>query len=103
MTLAIPRGQVAMASGSVAPDATTFTLSAMSGDPHAGIVTNPFLDMAFHTPSWTITFRIGADDSWSYEQVTVLVVLGGPDGFELHDASSLMRIEAPTPNPLAAR
>ena len=102
MTLAIPRGQVAMASGTVAPDATTFTLTATAGDPHAGIVSNPFLDMAFHTPSWTITFRIAADDSWSYEQVTLLDVQGGPDGFEHHDASTLVRIAAPTPNPLAA-
>lgn len=102
MTLAIPRGQVAMASGTVAPDATTFTLTATAGAPHAGIVTNPFLDMAFHTPSWTITFRIGADDSWGYEQVTILDVHDGPAGFEHHDSSTLVRIAAPTPNPLAA-
>lgn len=102
MTLAIPRGQVAMASGTVAPDATTFTLTATAGDPHAGIITNPFLDMAFHTPSWTITFRVDAHDTWSYEQITLLDVHGGPTGFVHHDASTLVRVAPPTPNPMAA-
>ena len=42
MTLAIPRAQVAMASGTVAPDAKRFTLRADVGDPHFGICTAPF-------------------------------------------------------------
>ena len=101
MTLAIPRGQVAMATGTAAPGDKKFTLRATAGDPHAGIVTNPFLDAAFHTPSWTITFRIGANDTWSYEQTTVLDV-HGMEPFDHDDSSSLTRLEQPTPNPLAA-
>jgi hypothetical protein len=101
MTLAIPRAQVALASGTAKPGDTKFTLRATAGDPHAGIVTSPFLDAAFHTPSWTITFRIGPGDTWSYEQTTVLDVHGmGP--FDHDDSSTLTRLEPPTPNPLAA-
>jgi hypothetical protein len=100
MTLAIPRAQVAMASGLAEPDSTTFTLHASAGDPNAGIVSNPYLDEAFHTPSWEITFRIGPGDTWSYEQTTMLNVHGrGP--FDHHDTSTLVRIGDPMPNPLA--
>jgi hypothetical protein len=103
MTLAIPRGQVAMATGAAPADATTFTLSARAGDPHAGILTNPFLDHAFHTPSWQITFRIGPGDTWSYEQLTELEVEGRPGIFEHRDASTLTRVAPAQPNPMAAR
>jgi hypothetical protein len=101
MTLAIPRGQVAMASGTASADARKFTLRATAGDPHFGISTSTFLDEAFHTPSWEITFRIGSDDTWSYEQLTMLEVHGqGP--FEHRDSNTLTRVEAPTPNALAS-
>jgi hypothetical protein len=101
MTLAIPRGQVAMAAGPARAGDTTFTLRASSDDPHWGIRTNPWLDTAFHTPTWEITFRIGANDTWAYEQITVLDVLGQQSGFPHHDSSTLTRVAAPTPNPLA--
>jgi hypothetical protein len=65
MTLAIPRAQVAMASGTVAPDATKLTLRAVAGDPHYGICTAPFLDAAFHTPSWQCADAGGCADAES--------------------------------------
>jgi hypothetical protein len=102
MTLAIPRGQVAMAEGIAEPDAREFTLVARSGDPHAGIVTNDFLDRAFHTSEWRITFRVGPGDRWAYEEVTVLHVEGRPDPSEHTDGSVLTRVAPPVLNPLAA-
>jgi hypothetical protein len=72
MTLAIPRAQVAMASGLAEPDSTRFTLRASAGDANAGMVSRPVLGEAFHTHSWEITFRIGPGDTWSYEQTTML-------------------------------
>ena len=103
MTLAIPRGQVAMAGGTVRADDKVFTLRATAGDPHFGISTNPFLDEAFHTSSWEITFRIGDDDTWSYEQTTILDVQGQPGTFAHRDTSVLTRTAAPVPNQLARR
>jgi hypothetical protein len=101
MTLAIPRGQVAMAEGPAESGATEFTLAATSGDPHAGIVTNDFLDRAFHTVEWRFTVRVGPGDTWSYDEVTVLDVEGRPAPFEHRDTSTLVRVALPTRNPLA--
>jgi hypothetical protein len=101
MTLAIPRGQVAMAEGPAEPGATEFTLTATSGDPHAGIVTNDFLDRAFHTAAWRFTVRVGPGDTWSYEEVTLLDVEGRPRPYEHRDVSTLVRVAPPTRNPLA--
>ncbi len=103
MTLAIPRGQVAMAVGQVdSPDARSFTLRSSVGNPNAGIVTDDFLDWAFHTTSWEITFTIGDDDSWSYDQTTLLDVRGREPGFRHTDHCDLTRVAAAEPNPLAA-
>jgi len=93
MTLAIPRAQVAMASGQAeSDDAKKFTLRAEVGDPHAGIVTGPFLDYAFHTTSWEITFRITDNDNWAYKQSTMLDVHGREPAFNHTDACALTRI-----------
>jgi hypothetical protein len=102
MTLAIPRAQVAMATGPATADATTFTLRADEADRHSGISSNDFLDHAFRTPTWTITFRIRPGDTWAYSQTTILDVRGrGP--FEHTDAGLLARTGPPVPNPLAAQ
>lgn len=101
MTLAIPRGQVAMAGGKAAAGDTRITLRAAVDDPHFGIATSPFLDHAFHTTAWEITFRFAANGTWSYEQVTYLDVEGQPGRFEHRDSNSLVRVAPPTANPLA--
>jgi hypothetical protein len=100
-TLAIPRGQVAMAAGTAAADATSFTVTAQAGDPHAGIVTNPFLDYAFHTVSFTMTVTVASNDEWSYQQDTVLDVRGGNGPVHHTDRNTLGRVGAPVANPLA--
>ena len=102
MTLAIPRGQVAMAEGPVASGATTFTLRADEDDRHAGISTNDFLDWSFRTTFWSITFRLGPGDVWAYSQTTRLEVRGRAP-FDHTDAGVLHRVGAPLPNPMAAR
>ena len=54
-TIAIPRAQVALASGPVRADATTFTLRAERGSTVYGICSNPFLEHAFTTTSFEVT------------------------------------------------
>lgn len=100
MTLAIPRAQVAMAGGFAAPDARTFTLRAEVGDPSFGILTGPFLDAAFHTTSWEITFRI-LDGGFAYLQTTMLRVHGQAEPFAHTDANRLTRVGDVPANPLA--
>lgn len=101
LTLAIPRGQVAMASGPVAPDATTFTLRAERGSTVDGICSNPFLERAFTTTSFEITVTVNPDGTWEYDETTMLNVLGRDEPFEHTDRHHLHRVAAPTPNPLA--
>jgi hypothetical protein len=102
LSLAIPRGQVALAAGDAAPDATEFEVSAALGSETYGIVSNPFLDRAFHTVSFRMRVTVHDDGTWSYEQHTQMRI---PDREELVDhidRNTLTRVSAPTPNPLAA-
>ena len=101
LTLAIPRAQVAMFTGQVAPDATSFTLEAVRGSLTNGIVSGPFLEHAFRTDRCTITVTYHADGTWSYEQDTLLVVRGQPEPFHHTDRNTLAKIGEPTPNPTA--
>ena len=98
MTLAIPRGQIAMAEGTAEPGAKTFTLRAERGNLVNGICSNPFLEEAFNTKSWEIQFRFNPDGTFDYEQVTVLVIPGVGE-FEHTDTNHMHMIEAPRPNP----
>ena len=100
-TLAIPRGQVALASGHAAPDAVSFELTAARGSTEAGICSTAFLEHAFRTESYLIRVTINADGTWSYFEDTVLSVRGQPEPFHHTDQNTLTRIAAPTPNPLA--
>lgn len=100
-TLSIPRGQTAMASGRAAPDAKTFRLQAIRGSETNGIVSNPFLEQAFRTDSYTITVVINADGTWSYEIETVLTIPGQTQPFHHTDRNTLRKIGEPTPNPTA--
>src|SRR5947209_11110084 len=57
-TLAIPRGQIAMAFGRAAKDATSFELVATRGAQSNGICSNPFLEHAFKTVEYRIKVTI---------------------------------------------
>ncbi len=100
-TLSIPRGQVAMAVGQAAADAKSFTLRAERGSLTNGIVSNPFLERAFRTDSYTITVSFNDDGSWHYEQDTVLIIPGQAEPFHHTDRNTLRKIGEPTPNPTA--
>lgn len=100
-TLAIPRGQIAMAVGHAAADAKSFTLEAKRGSTEYGICSNPFLEYAFRTDSFTITVTINDDGTWSYDEDTLLIIPGQSEPFHHRDNNKLRKIAEPTPNPLA--
>ena len=100
-TLAIPRGQVLLAAGRATADAVEFTIAAQSGLEHYGILSNPFLDAAFRTTSFTMTVTAHDDGTWSYHEETVLLVAGRAEPYVHVDANRLTRVAAPAPNPLA--
>lgn len=102
-TLAIPRGQIAMAFGRAAADSTTFELVATRGAETYGICSNPYLEYAFQTVEYRIKVSINADDTWSYDEDTVLMIRGKTEPFHHTDRNTLTRIAAATPNPLARK
>ena len=99
-SLAIPRGQIALASGRAAPDATSFRLSARRGETGSGICSTDFLEQAFRTLSYDIEVSILPDGRWSYSEDTVLMVRGQAEPFHHQDSNTLSKVAEPTPNPL---
>ena len=100
-TLTIPRGQTAMAVGKTSADATTFTLEAVRGSLTNGISSNPFLEHAFRTERYTITVTKHPDGTWSYEQMTVLIIPDRTEPFNHTDRNTLIKVGAPCLNPTA--
>ena len=100
-TLAIPRGQVALASGQAAPDANRIVVTAERGQTENGICSTAFLEYAFRTDSYSIEITFNPDGSWSYVNHTTLIVHGRPHPFDHRDENTLFKVREPTPNPLA--
>jgi hypothetical protein len=100
-TLTIPRGQVAMAAGRASAEATSFELVASQGQQTYGICCAPFLHEAFRTTEFTIRVTLNPDGSWTYEEDTVLQILGQTAPFHHTDRNTLTKVGEPTPNPLA--
>lgn len=99
-TLAIPRGQVALASGKAGADDDKLTLTATRGQTEYGICSTTFLEYGFRTDSYSIDIEFEGDDAWRYDIRTMLLVHGRPDPFEHHDQNRLKRVAAGRPNPL---
>jgi hypothetical protein len=99
-TLAIPRGQVALASGSADKDARVLTVSATLGAECFGICSAPFLQKNFLTRSYTQTIRVESATVISYEQDTVLETPGRPPFHHL-DRATLKKVRDAQPNPAA--
>ena len=102
-TLAIPRGQIAMAVGQASADAKSFELVATRGAETYGICSNPFIEHAFKTVEYRIKVDINADGTWSYDEDTVMMIRGQTEPFHHTDRNTLTRIAAPRPNPLAPK
>jgi hypothetical protein len=99
-TLAIPRGQVALAGGHAAPDAQRLTVSARRGETEYGIASTAFLEHAFRTESYKLELIFEADGVWSYVSDTTLAVRGRAEPFRHRDRNTLAKVAEPTPNPL---
>jgi len=98
-TLAIPRAQVAMASGIAEPDARRFTVKAKLGSSTFGICSAPFLDQNFRTIEYVLTMTVNADGTLKYEQDTVLLIPDRAEPFHHTDEGTLRKIGEPQPNP----
>lgn len=101
-SLAIPRGQVALAGGRASPDGGKLILNAARGQTEYGICSTAFLEWAFRTDSYAIEVTFNPDGSWSYVSDTVLSVRGKPEPFLHRDRNTLFKVAEPEPNPLYA-
>ena len=101
LSLSIPRGQSLIATGHAAPDAKEFTLKAVRGSLTNGIISNPFIEQSFTTESYEITVKIHEDGTWSYDQITTMIIPNYDEPFEHRDRNRLTKIGDPTPNPTA--
>ena len=98
-TVAIPRGQVAIAAGQAEPNATKLVLTAQRGQTEYGICSTTFLEQAFRTDSYRIEVDFHADGSWSYVSDTMLLVRGRDTLFTHRDRNTLTKIAEPDLNP----
>ncbi|MDO9367424.1 MAG: heme-binding beta-barrel domain-containing protein [Sphingopyxis sp.] len=100
-TLAIPRGQIAIAAGHAEPDARKLVLKAERGQTEYGICSTTFLDLAFRTDRYEISVDFHDDGTWSYVSDTTLIVKGRDEPFLHRDRNRLTKIAEPDLNPWA--
>jgi hypothetical protein len=101
-TVAIPRGQVALAQGTATPNAKELTVKATLGAECFGICSATFLSENFLTRSYALTIRFDRAGTFTYEQDTVLETPGRPRFHHL-DRATLKRVVAPRPNGAAPK
>ncbi len=101
MSIAIPRGQVMLATGEAPADAKSFVLTALDTGASRSNIANPFLDAAFRTVGFTMEVTVHEDGGWSYEEDTVLEIRGRSERFHHRDSNTLRRVGLPVPNPNA--
>ncbi|MBV9842484.1 MAG: FABP family protein [Sphingomonadaceae bacterium] len=99
-TLAIPRGQVALASGHAKPGDDSLVLTAARGQTDYGICSTAFLEYGFRTDAYRIRIDFEGDDAWRYDIQMTLTVHGRADPFDHHDQNRLHRVGPARPNPL---
>jgi hypothetical protein len=100
-TLAIPRGQVALARGQAEPGDLKLRVRADRGDPAYGICSTDFLEWAFRTDSYELEITFEPDGGWSYVSDTTLSVRGRAEPFRHRDRNTLAKVGEAIPNPLA--
>ncbi|MGL3822642.1 FABP family protein [Sphingopyxis sp. R3-92] len=100
-TLAIPRGQVAIAAGHATPDDQALVVRAERGQTEYGICSTSFLEQAFRTDSYQLDVSFHDDGSWSYVSDTMLMVKGQSEPFLHRDRNRLVKIGEPDLNPWA--
>lgn len=88
----VPRGVTVLAGGKCEPSAKDFSMAAKVGDKVFGICSNPFLDREFQTIEYRLSIKVLDDDTFFYEEDTVLKMPGKKDLFHHTDRNTLKRV-----------
>jgi hypothetical protein len=87
----VPRGITVLAGGRADADARQFTLQATQGAPQYVIGENQYLAKAASSLSYEVTITVG-DDTWSYDEVTMLQMREFDKPFAHTDRNTLRRV-----------
>ena len=87
----VPRGITVLAGGVTDADSIEFTMEASLGDPHYAIGENKYLAKNASSLSYAVTISIG-DDTWSYDEVTMLRMNEFAEPFAHTDHNTLHRV-----------
>ncbi len=88
----IPRGIALIAGGKAEMTARSFHMEAKSGSSTFGICVNPFLDREFKILSYECNVEVLDDNTFSYDQDTVIQIPGKPQPFHHRDKNTLRRL-----------
>ena len=88
----VPRGITVLAGGTAGANAKSFALSAAPGHPQYSIGENKYLAQNASTLSYEVTITINADDSWSYDEKTMLKMKEMDEPFAHTDHNTLRRV-----------
>jgi len=86
----VPRGITVLAGGVASADATEFTLRAAQGEPLYTIGENQYLAKNASTLSYEVSITVG-QDTWSYEESTILRMNEFDEPFAHTDRNTLHR------------
>jgi hypothetical protein len=87
----VPRGITVLAGGTAAAEATTFTLDATPGDRNYAIGENKYLTDNASTLSYQVSITLNDDDTWSYDETTMLRMKEIPEPFAHTDHNTMHR------------
>jgi hypothetical protein len=88
----VPRGITVLAGGVASADATEFSLRARPGERNYSIGENTYLTANASTLSYDVTIRINPDDTWSYDETTMLQMKEIPEPFAHTDVNTMRRV-----------
>ena len=86
----VPRGITVLAGGTAGPDDRSFTLTAEPGVRNYTIGENKYLTENASTLSYSVTITID-DDSWTYDETTMLKMSEMDEPFAHTDRNTLRR------------
>ena len=89
---AVPRGITVLAGGSTTADAKSFEMRAELGGANYTIGENRYLAERASSLSYVVTITLNDNDTWSYDETTMLAMAEYPEPLAHRDFNTLHRI-----------
>lgn len=89
---AVPRGITVLAGGTTSADATSFHMQAHLGGQNYVIGENTYLAAKASSISYEVTITLNGDDTWSYDETTMLAMAEFPEPMAHTDHNTMHRV-----------